>query len=118
MLDDPQTIDMVIYPHSDSLLLVINDFFSWPEADADDRLSQFHAKLERYAEYVASRRFSEDHPLVHRSNVFISVLTVSPPSQRMLRIAKVATPGRPSYELRVLFGSGGDQAGLSSSKKP
>lgn len=118
MLDDPQAIDMVISSHSDTLLLVIKDFFSWPEPDADDRISQFRAKLERYAEYVASREFSKDHPLVDRNKVFISVLTVTPPPQRMLAISKVATPGRPSYQLGVLFGSGGDQTRQASSKKP
>jgi len=104
MLDDPQTIDMVISPATDSLLLVINDYFRWPNPDADERLRQFRAKLERYGEYVASPEFAKQHPLVRRTNVFISVLTVTPPSAEMRAISKVVTRGRPRYELGIIFG--------------
>jgi hypothetical protein len=103
MLDDPNSIDMMMAPAPGLTMLVIEDFVPWPDPDADERLQQFQAKLNGYAKYVASDSFENDQPGGDRAGVVISVLTTTPPSARMRAIGEVWTPGETSYQIIVRF---------------
>ena len=116
MLDTPDTIDMAMSPSPGVTMLVIQDFAPWADPDSEDRLSQFRAKLEGYAKYVASTRFLQEYPQADRTMVVVSVLTVTPPTERMRTITNVLTPESPSYEILVRFAADSAQKPQPSNK--
>jgi hypothetical protein len=118
MLDDPQVVDMAMPLGEGATMLVVQDFVPWSDPDADDRLNQFRAKLDGYANYVASPRFLQDHPQGDRTRVVISVLTVAPPSPRMRSTVNVLTPGQPAYEILVRFADDAVNKQEPVSRKP
>jgi hypothetical protein len=105
MLDDPDSIDMMLTPAPGLTMLVINDFFPWPDPEAGERLERFRAKLNGYSKYVASDAFTSDHPQGDRAGVVISVLTLAntPPSIGMRAVQEVWTQGETSYQILVQF---------------
>jgi hypothetical protein len=114
MLQDTEEIDMKLTVSQTAVMLTINDFTPWSEPDADERLNLLDAKLKRYARYIGSKQFAKDYSGAQL--IVISVLTVTPPSPRMLEIKTVQTQDQENRTIVVSFGD--DPAKKVARKKP
>ncbi len=103
MLQDSEEIDMVANPEPHIVMLIVNDFTPWSDADANERLELYRAKIDRYARYAGSKQLRKDYPAVRL--VVISTLTVTAPSKRMLDIKSVKAGGKDPFDIPVICAS-------------
>lgn len=101
MLEESDSIDMMVTSQDGKLLLVITD--AGLTTDEDQRLALLASKLRTYVSYVWGKQFAVDHPQKKPSEVVIQVMCAMPPTPRMQSLTAVTPSGDPSRAVAVRF---------------
>jgi hypothetical protein len=105
-LRDLNSIDIVVEaaafePEVCKLILIIIDATS--DLSDDERYTMLLRKLTSYYSYVAGPGLGADHPGLRVEDVIVRVLTVTPPTQKMLQVDAIKGKDE-GGRLRVYFG--------------
>ncbi len=101
MLEDTGRIDMVAEDRDGKVMLVITD--AGTVENPDQRFTLLAEKMKTYVGFVTSEAFARRFPGRTPGDVTIHVMCSEPPTDRMMKVDRVAPGGKHDQAINVTF---------------